>query len=292
MRIRRRVAAVALLVALAGCQRGEPVPPPADDATIKQRVVDYFRKSVTQTGLTFTVTRLEDSDLPGWRRGTLQVALGQQTQEVPFQVSRDGRFLFRGEVVDLTVDPVRQVLSRIALDGAPSRGPAAARVTIVEYSDFQCPFCARAYATVENQVLRTYGDKVRFVFKNFPLTTIHPWAEDAAIATRCAFTQGNDRFWALYHALFTNQTAITRDNFRDRVTELAGTAGIDVGRLGTCLDGKATLGAVKADQAEATALGVTSTPTFFVNGRRLSGAQTFESFKQMIDQELTAGAPG
>jgi len=100
------------------------------------------------------------------------------------------------------------------------------------------------------------------VFRNFPLTSIHPWAEDAAVATRCAFAQGEDRFWALYHALFTNQNAITRDNFLDKVTELAGAAGIDTARLGTCLDGKATLAAVPADQAEGAALGVTSTPTF------------------------------
>src|SRR5579884_969484 len=83
--------------------------------------------------------------------------------ERPFYVSRDGRYLLRGEAVDLTVDPLKQVMSKIKLDGVPSRGPADAKVTIVEYSDYECPFCSRAYATMEDQVLKDYGDRVRFV---------------------------------------------------------------------------------------------------------------------------------
>ena len=111
-------------------------------------------------------------------------------------------------------------------------------------------------------------------------------AEDAAIASRCACQQGNDKFWLLYDGLFSKQGEITRENFKGTVTTLAAASGLDPGRFGACLEGKATLDAVKADQAEATSLGVNSTPTFFINGRRLSGAQTYDSFKQMIEQEL------
>ena len=281
----RHLVGVLLLLAL-GCQETPKTSPPVDDATIKRRVVDYFHKTVTQPGLAFEVTKLDDSELPGWRKGTLKVSQGQQSQDVPFQVTRDGRYFYRGDVVDLTMDPVQEVVKKLKLDGAPSRGPAGARVTIVEYADFQCPFCGRAYQTVENQVLKEYGDKVRFVFKNFPLTAIHPWAEDAAIATRCAYQQDHDKFWPVYRGLFAKQGEITRDNFQATVTALATESGLDTAQLGTCLDDKATLDAVKADQAEATSLGVNSTPTFFINGRRLTGAQTYDSFKQMIEQEL------
>ena len=262
---------------------------PASDETISQRVIDYFQKTVTTHGLNFKVTGLEDSEVPGWRKGNLEVSLGAQNQNVAFYISRDGHYLFRGEAVDVTVDPLKQVMGKIALDGQPERGPKDAKVTIVEYSDFQCPFCSRVYTTLESDVLKQYGDKVRFVFKNFPLTSIHPWAEDGAVASECAFRQGNDGFWKMYDGLFTKQSEITKDNLREKASDIAKAGGMDVVKFQECFDGKQTADAVKADTTEATALGVNSTPTFFVNGRRLAGAQTAESFKQTIDRELGAG---
>jgi protein-disulfide isomerase len=289
MRARRSglllLAALAAVVSACAGGGGQPA---ASDETISQHVIDYFQKTVTTPGLTFKVTKLEDSDVPGWRKGNLEVSLGAQNQNVGFYVSRDGRYLFRGDAVDLNVDPLKQVMSKINLENQPERGPKDAKVTIVEYSDFQCPFCGRAYTTVENEVLKQYGDKVRFVFKNFPLTSIHPWAEPAAVAAECAFRQGNDKFWAMYNALYSKQGEINAENLRDKTSEAAKDAGMDVPKFQECFDGKQTLDAVHADASEATALGVNSTPTFFVNGRRLSGAQTGDAFKQMIDRELGA----
>src|SRR5579871_85787 len=268
-----RIAAALLLLA-AGCgggPRGEasaPAAPPAvADATIGQ---------------------LADAEIPGWRKGTLEVSLGDQHQSVGFYVSRDGRYLLRGDAVDLTIDPLKQVMSKIKLDGVPARGPRDAKVTIVEYSDFQCPFCSRAYATLEDQVLKEYGDRVRFVFKNFPLTSIHPWAEDGAVAAACGAEQGNDQFWVMYNGLFKRQSEITKDNVKDKAVEIGQAGGLDAAKLKDCLDGRKSLDAVKADEAEAASLGVGSTPTFFINGRRVSGAQSYEGFKQIIDQELGA----
>jgi protein-disulfide isomerase len=283
----RRLAALAAAVILAaGCGGGGG--PAASDETVSQRVVDYFQKTVTTPGLTFKVTKVEDSEIPGWRKGSLEVSLGQQTQNVGFYISRDGKYLFRGDAADLTIDPLQQVMNKMDLKNQPERGPKDAKVTIVEYSDFQCPFCARVYTTLEQQVLKDYGDKVRFIYKNFPLSSIHPWAEDGAVASECGFQQGNDQFWAMYNGLFSKQGEITKDNLRDKVTEIAQGAGMDVAKFQECFDGKKTLDAVKADQSEGTALGVNSTPTFFVNGRRLSGAQTPENFKQLIDESLGA----
>ncbi len=287
-----RAAALAAALLLAfGCGGGgnqQPAQPTASDDTISQRVVDYFQKTVTTPGLGFKVTKIENSEVPGWRKGNLEASLGQQTQNVAFYVSNDGKYLFRGDAVDLTVDPLKQVMNKISLDHQPSRGPSDAKVTIVEYSDFQCPYCARVYSTLESDVLKNYGDKVRFVFKNFPLTSIHPWAEDGALASECAYQQGNDQFWTMYNGLFSKQGEINKDNVKDKATEIASGGGIDVAKFQQCFDGKQAMDAVKADQGEGTALGVSSTPTFFVNGRRLSGAQTPESFKQVIDQELGA----
>jgi protein-disulfide isomerase len=283
----RRLLAVAAALVAASCG-GPGAAPATPDDTVSQRVVDYFQKTVTTPGLAFKVTKIEESEVPGWRKGNLEVSLGQQSQNVAFYVSRDGKFLFRGDAVDLTVDPLDEVRKKIKLDDQPMRGPKDAKVTIVEYSDFQCPFCSRVYVTLENDVLKAYGDKVRFVFKNYPLTSIHPWAEDAAVASECAFAQGNDKFWAMYDGLFTQQSDITQENLKEKAAAIATKGGMDVAKFQECLEGKKSLDAVKADESEATALGVNSTPTFFINGRRLSGAQTPDGFRQMIDQELGA----
>jgi protein-disulfide isomerase len=289
MKLSRPLAALLSLFLLAvACSGGggSSGGPAASDETITNHVVDYFQKTVTTPGLAFKVTKLEDAEVPGWRKGNLEVALGQQSQNIAFYVSRDGKYLFRGDAVDLSVDPLKQVMSKIALDNQPERGPKDAKVTIVEYSDFQCPFCARAYTSFEEGVMKEYGDKVRFVFKNFPLTSIHPWAEDGALASECAFQQGNGAHWKMYDGLFTKQADINKDNLREKSSEIAKDGGMDVAKYQECFDGKKALDAVKADETEATALGVNSTPTFFINGRRLSGAQTPDAFKQLIDQEL------
>jgi protein-disulfide isomerase len=283
-------ALVAALVLGAGCGGEQPPAggPAASDEVVSERVIGYFEKTVTTPGLVFKVKDLADAEIPGWRKGNLEASLGERSQMVAFYVSRDGRYLLRGEAVDLTVDPHQKVMERIALAGQPVRGPEGAKVTIVEYSDFECPFCARVYETLENQVLKEYGDKVRFVFKNFPLSNMHPWAEDAALASECAFLQGNDQFWSMYNGLFAQQGDITKENLPEKAAAIAEQGGIDVAKLRECLAGRTALAAVKADEEEAAALGVNSTPTFFVNGRRLSGAQTYESFKQVIDQALGA----
>jgi len=284
--LRGPIGALILVMLFAGCggSRGSA----ASNDTISQHVIDYFQKTVTTPGLTFKVTKIEDSEVPDWRKGNLEVSLGQQTQNVAFYVSRDGKYLFRGDAVDLTVDPLKQVMDKISLDNQPVRGPKDAKVTIVEYSDFQCPFCGRVYTTLENDVLKDYGDKVRFVFKNYPLSSIHPWAEDGAVASECAFQQGNDKFWAMYNGLFSKQGEINKENLKDKASEFGKAGGLDVARLQECLAGKQSQEAVDADVKEATALGVSSTPTFFVNGRKLSGALSPADFKQAIDRELAA----
>src|SRR5437667_4473997 len=289
MMLARRVAPIAPVLLLAAACGGRPGGGPAlSDDALSQRLADYYQKSVSTPGVTFKVVKLEDAGMPGWRKGTMVASLGQQSQNIGFYVTTDGHYSFRGDLTDLSVDPLEQTMSKISLDNQPERGPRDAKVTIVEYSDFECPFCARVYTTLDNDVLKDYGDKVRFVFKNFPLTAIHPWAGDAALAAECAFQQGNDKFWTMYNGLFSKQGEITKDNLRDKVTEIAQGAGMDVAKFQECFDGKKTLDAVKADQSEGTALGVNSTPTFFVNGRRLSGAQTPENFNQLIDQSLGA----
>lgn len=279
---------VVLAVVLAAGCGGQSRAPASDDA-INQHVVDYFGKAVSTPGVAFKVTKIEPAEMPGWRKGHLEASLGDQKQDILFYVTDDGRYLFRGEAIDLTVDPFVALMNKIKLTGAPSRGPADAKVTVVEYSDFQCPYCGQAWEIFEKEVYPQYKDKVRFVFKQMPLTQIHPWAEDAAVASACALEQGNDQFWKMYDGLFGQQAQITKDNLPAKVEEIATAAGLDVPRLKECLAGRKTIDAVKADQTEAASVGVNGTPTFFINGRRVQNTQDASAFKQALDQALTSG---
>ena len=292
--MRRRIVSLVVLAALAaaGCNSssskqasgssGEKV---ADKDEVSRRIGEYFGKSVTP-GVTLRVTDLAPAEVPGWSKGTLEVSAAGNTQNMAFLVSQDGRYFISGEVVDLTTDPLQAVMKKIDLKGEPARGPADAKVTIVEYSDFQCPFCSRGYQVVEEQVMPEYKDKVKFYFKNLPLKSIHPWAEGAAIAAECAKQQSGEGFWSLYNALFKNQRDLNQGNLKEKVTQFAKEANLDEAKFTQCFDSKASQAQVDKDVEEATAVGANSTPTFFINGRRLEGAQPFENFKSIIDQEL------
>jgi protein-disulfide isomerase len=162
---------------------------------------------------------------------------------------------------------------------APARGAAAAPVTIAEFSEFQCPFCLRARATIA-QIQETYKDRVRFVWKHLPLVGIHSHAMGAAVAAEAARNQG--RFWEYHDKLFANQERLAPDDLRRYAQEL----GLDLARFDRDRDDPDLTARVQSDMAQATALGVKSTPTFFINGRLVSGAMPFEIFATIIDDEL------
>jgi protein-disulfide isomerase len=151
-------------------------------------------------------------------------------------------------------------------------------VTFVEFSDYECPFCKRA-ETVVDKVVKAYGDKVRVVFGHYPLP-MHPNARPAAEAASCANAQG--KFWEYHAKLFENQTALGADKLKAYAQEV----GLDTAKFDECVAKKEFAAAVDKDIAEAGSIGVTGTPAFFINGRMLSGAQPFEKFKEVIDEEL------
>ncbi len=162
----------------------------------------------------------------------------------------------------------------------PARGPENAKVTIVEFSDFQCPFCSKAHDTVE-QVMQAYAGKVRLVFRQFPLE-FHKNAPKAAEGALCAADQG--KFWEFHDVLFKNQQKLEVPALKEHAASL----GLDAGKFAECLDSNKKAEMVKADQAAGSKVGVTGTPAFFINGVMLSGAQPMEEFKKVIDQELAA----
>ncbi len=285
--------AFALLCSFAaGCatllpQRPDPNLPSVDRQTIEKRVTTYFRKAVTlPRAAELTMTYLTPASIPGWQRGALEVRLEGRSQAVDFLVSNDAHYLLRGELADLTVDPIQVNLAKLSLKDQPTRGSPEAPVTIVEFTDFQCQYCARTAKSVETELLRAYRGKVRLVHKDLPLTEIHPWAESAAVASECAFAQSNDAFWKIYDEFYRQQDRITSLNLKETAARLARQSGLDMTQYNRCVESRASLPGIHADIAEATTLGVNSTPTFFINGRKLTGVQPLEAFRVVIDEEL------
>jgi protein-disulfide isomerase len=181
--------------------------------------------------------------------------------------------------------PVRVMLDaprhEVVVDASdPALGSSSAAVTLVEFSDFQCPFCQRVAPTLK-RVVDTYGDRVRVVWKDFPLTQIHPQAFMAAEAAHCAGDGG--RYWEYHDLLFANQQALQPDDLRRYAREL----GLDVAAFDACLSSSRHTERVRNGIAQGTRLGVNSTPTVYVNGRLLSGAQPYEIFAAVIDEELS-----
>ena len=256
----------------------------ADDAA-NAKIIDYYRrKSNLPPEVTATVTEVTDSKIPGAKIATLSLTRGGQTQTQTILMSADGRYVVFGEVEDVTSDPFKAIASKLKIQGAPVEGAKDAKVTIVEFSDFQCPYCSRAHTTIE-QVMKEYDGKVKLVYKNYPLP-FHKWAEPAGIASACAFKQDPAAFWKMYDFFFNNQQQITPENVKDKAIEaLAGTK-VDKAKWADCYDNKKTLENVKADMAEGQSIGVTGTPAFIINGRKISGAQPLPNFKAIIDDEL------
>ena len=188
----------------------------------------------------------------------------------------------QGKVV-VRLQPPATIRVEVSTDGAPIRGAADAPVTVVEFSDFECPFCKQTHPTLK-QLLERYPGKVRLAYRDFPLDSIHPQARRAAEAARCAQDQG--KFWEYHDLLFTQSPQLAPEDLR----RYAGQVGVDVTKFDSCLAAGTHKAAVQRDLDEGNRLGVTGTPAFFINGRTLTGAQPLEAFTKLIDQELAGVA--
>jgi protein-disulfide isomerase len=170
----------------------------------------------------------------------------------------------------------------VPTDGDPALGPENAPVTIIEFSDYQCPFCVKWHQEVFTRLMTDYKDKVRFVYRDFPLYSIHPQAQSAAEAADCAGEQ--NAYWEFHTALFSGKYGLGNDAY----TRYAAEIGLNPDKFAQCVSERRYKSEVEADYTAATKLGVNSTPTFYINGRGLIGAQPYEAFKQVIDEELAA----
>jgi protein-disulfide isomerase len=182
--------------------------------------------------------------------------------------------------------PTPTPIANVNIEGAPSKGDPNAPVVIVEYTDYQCPFCGRHYTQTYGQIISTYVDtgKVLYVAKDFPLNNIHPEAQKAAESAHCVRDQlGDDGFFEMHDKLFVNQGSLSNSNYKKWAREISGVDGND---FDECLDTGKHAGTVATGLSEGQANGIRGTPGFLINGNALSGAQPFSAFQQAIEAEL------
>jgi protein-disulfide isomerase len=168
----------------------------------------------------------------------------------------------------------------VSTAGRPALGPSDAQVVVVEFLDYECPFCKRHFDEVLPRLLDEYGDRIRYVVRNYPLTSIHPRSLDAAKAAECALEQ--DRYFAYHDKLFENQ-----DHLEDAdLIDYARDVDLQLEPFRECLGSDRTSDVIDNDLRDGVSYGVTATPTFFVNGERIVGAQSFDAFAAVIDRHL------
>jgi len=236
------------------------------------------------TDVPISVGPPKETVVEGLMETTIKVTIGENKETVKFYVSKDGKYLFRGEMSDLSKDPLAETRAQIQSKDAPALGDPKAAVTLVEYSDFECPVC-RSLHDVLRGMLPNYAGKVRVVFKDFPLEQLHPWARTAAIAGRCAYQQDPAAFWKMYDLIYDNQEIISAGNAWTKMMDYAGQSRLDADAFKTCMASPEAGEAVNASRANGQLLDVNSTPTVFVNGRRMVGADA-HLLEQYINYEL------
>jgi protein-disulfide isomerase len=225
----------------------------------------------------------KESQVAGLLETNIEVTIGENKQTVKFYASKDGKYLFQGEMSDLTKDPLAENRARTQLKDSPILGDPNAPVTLVEYSDFECPVCKNLHDALR-RLLPNYP-QVRVVFKDFPIEQIHPWARTAALAGRCAYQQDPKAFWKVYDLIYDNQEVISAENAWAKMLDYAGQTGLNTDNFKACLASRDAGAAVDASRLNGQQLDVNSTPTVFVNGRRMVGADP-HALEQFIKYEL------
>ncbi len=256
------------------------------DQEAKRRGLD--RTALYQQEITAKAKPVAETDIAAWYQANQQRVQGATLDQVRAPIQSfltDQRMQEAREAYVATLKaktPVRIVIEpprvTVSAGTSPSKGPATAPIELIEFADFQCPYCLAASPTVK-KVLDTYGDRIHFVYRNYPLAS-HPQARPAAEAAQCANEQG--QFWAFHDRLFGDPGKLADGELKQTAASL----GLDTARFDKCVDEHKYHAVVEADTQAGNDAGVTGTPAFFVNGRPLSGAQPFEAFKRVIDDEL------
>ena len=280
-----------LLVCL-GC-KAQTVSPADLNKRIERRVRATFNIP-TQVNVDVS-PRKPQSDFPGYDTVTVTFSNGAKTQSHDFLLSQDGKTLASVVKMDVSKDPYQAIVDKIDVAGRPYRGAKDAKVTVVVYDDFQCPFCSRFHSTLFDNVMKTYGDRVKVIYKDYPLFEIHPWAGRAAINSHCLMKQSMGAYWDFADYVHANPKAIQgekrpiENQFAelDKVTlDIAGKHSVNNAAMQQCVKDQPRE-ELDASVKEAQALGVNATPAVFVNGYKIDGAVPATELTATLDRALT-----
>ncbi len=290
---RFRLSACLLALALAaGCKAQPPVKTSTPAASELNRRIEVLVREKFQLPSDYNVTigERKPSQIPGYDSLAIMLGKNAETAKVDFLISTDNTKLARLQTLDLANDPI----FHIDLADRPIRGNASAPVTVVNFDDLECPYCARMHSTLFPATQERYKDKVRFIYKDDPLVEIHPWAMHAAVNANCLAAQSGAVYWQYVDYLHAHGQEVTGEDRNlarsnaalDRIArDLAAVAHLNDAKLNACL-AKQDETAVRASATEADKLGINGTPAVFINGERIDGAQPREQVWQAIDRAL------
>jgi protein-disulfide isomerase len=240
-----------------------------------------------------------NSEMPGYDTVAVSIEGEGKQKEYKFLVSKDRNTLLRVTKFDLTKDPYAELMSKIDVSGRPTRGAKSAKVVVVNFDDFECPYCAAMHRTLFPEILKEYGDRITFIYKDYPLAEIHPWAIHAAVDANCLAAQNADAYWDFADYIHANKREVDSEKTPparfDAIDKIAMQQGqkhnVDVVKLQSCVKAQ-NEDAVRASMKEADGLGVNATPTLFINGQKLDGAVPISEVRAALDQALKdAGQP-
>ena len=285
----RRALVAALLLCL-GCAAQSTAP------ELNQRIERQVR-STLQLPATVVVKigeRKNSAEFPGYDTLTIELSQGEKKLNVEYLISKDNQTMARVTKIDLSKDPYAEVMKKIDVSGRPVLGNPNAKVTIINFDDFQCPFCSRMHEVLMQDIAKNYGDRVRIIYKDYPINEIHPWATHAAVDANCLAAQSSDAFWDFANFAHSNQKEITGSerplaeqakSLDLGATMIAQKRNLQLAPLQACI--KAQQDAkVKASAEEGSNIGVTATPTMYINGEKVDGLVPPETLRAIIDRAL------
>src|SRR6266496_5820551 len=233
------------------------------------------------------------SEFPNYDALTVTFEGDGKKQTYDFLLSKDQKTLMRMTKMDLSKDPYAENMKKIDTKGRPVRGNPNAKVVVVNYDDFQCPYCSSMHKTLFPQLLKEYGDRVAFIYKDFPLSEIHPWAIHAAVNANCLAAQNADAYWEFADYIHAHRDVVNAEKgldnqfaALDRMTlDETGKFKLDKDKLQVCVKAQDQQ-AVKASVKEGEALDVSGTPAMFINGQLVDGARPAAELRELFDNAL------
>lgn len=295
-------AALCAVLAVSGChaQQKAPATGPAASGSalspeLQKRILIEVRQAFqVPADVNILLGNETPSEFAGYTRVPVTFARGARVTTVEFLLSKDQKTLARLDKFDLSAVLLPSELAqKIDVQHRPLRGNPNAKVTIVSFDDFECPFCQKMHQVLFPGILNAYGDKIRIIYKDFPLVSIHPWAMHAAVDANCLFDQSNDAYWDFADRVHASHGDINEGHDikkseaeLDKIAgEIGGARKLDRGKLDACI-AKNDKSEIEKSMKEGEQLAVQSTPTLFINGERIEGAMPEENVRQTIDEAL------